>query len=156
MVHDAIVDPSDDHTYARIMKHSADLRRAALVPAPLPEPLDNTATGDTLRFTSYQPDSMSLDVQAAGNGLLVLSEIYYPGWRATVNGQDAEVRRVDGGLRGILLKRGANRVVLTWVPVGQYAGASVSLIALLFCGWCGFQIWRDTSTTPVATPLTIS
>ena len=98
---------------------------------------------------------MSLDVQAAGNGLLVLSEIYYPGWRATLNGVDAEVRRVDGGLRGVLLKRGANRVVLTYVPAGQYTGALVSLIALLFCGWCVFRIQRDTSTTPVATPLTI-
>jgi hypothetical protein len=156
MVHEAIVDPSDGDTYARIMKRSADLHRAALVSAPLPEPLEQGASGDSLHFTSYQPDSMSLDVQAAGNGLLVFSEMYYPGWRATVNGEDAEVRRVDGGLRGVLLKRGANRVVLTYVPVGQYAGAFVSLIALLFCGWCGLRIWKDTSTTPVEAPLTIS
>jgi hypothetical protein len=156
MVHEAIVDPSDGDTYARIMQNSVDLRRAALVAAPLPKPLDRAAASDTLRFTLYQADSMSLEVQAAGSGLLVLSEIYYPGWRATVNGEDAEVRRVDGGLRGILLKRGANRVVLTYVPVGQYAGALVSLLAFLFCGWCGFRIWRDTSTTPVETALTIS
>lgn len=155
MVHETIVEPSDDETWARIMKRSVDPHLVALVASPLPAPLDKAAAGDTLRFTSYQPDSMSLDVQAAGNGLLVLSEIYYPGWRATLNGVDAEVRRVDGGLRGVLLKRGANRVVLTYVPAGQYIGALVSLIALLFCGWCVFRIQRDTSTTPVATPLTI-
>ena len=156
VVHDVVVVPSDDDTYARILKPSADLRRVALVPSPLPAPLDKTATGDSLRFTSYQPDSMSLDVQAAGDGLLVLSEIYYPGWRATVNGQDGEVRRVDGGLRGILLKRGANRLVLTYSPFGQYAGLLVTLLAILFCGLCGFRILRNTSTTPIATPLTIS
>jgi hypothetical protein len=156
MVHEAAVDPSDDDTYARIVKNSVDLRRVALVHSPLPAALDPAAAGDALRFTSYQPDSLSLDVRAAGNGLLVFSEIYYPGWRATVNGRDEEVRRVDGGLRGVLLKRGANRVVLTYVPEGQYAGAFVSLIALLFCGWCGFRLQRDTSTTPVAAPLTIS
>ena len=156
MVHSAVFNTSDEDTWARVINHSIDLRRVALLPAPLPAPLDEAAGGDTLRFTSYQPDSMSLDVQSAGKGLLVLSEIYYPGWRATVNGQDAEVRRVDGGLRGILLKRGANRVVLTYVPVGQYSGALISLIAFLFCGWCGFRIRRDTSTTRLAPPLTVS
>src|SRR6185503_17716380 len=149
MVHEADVVSSDDATYARITDGSIDPHRVALVPSRLPSPLDEGASGDALHFTSYQPDSMSLDVQAAGAGLLVLSEIYYPGWRATVDGQDAEVLRVDGGLRGIFLKRGANRVALTYVPVGQYAGALVSLIALLVCGWCGFQLRRDTSTTPV-------
>lgn len=156
VVHDVVVNSSDDDTWSRIRKGSVDPHHVALVPGRLPVTLDEGASGDTLHFTSYQPDSMSLDVQAAGSGLLVFSEIYYPGWRATVNGQDAEVLRVDGGLRGILLKRGANRVVLTYVPVGQYAGAAISLIAFLFCGWCGFQMRRDTSTTPVATSLTIS
>lgn len=156
MVHQALVIPSEKDTATRILKRTADLHRVALLSSPLPAPLDPAAAGDTMRFTSYQPDSMSLDVQAAGEGLLVLSEIYYPGWRAAVNGQNAEVRRVDGGLRGILLKRGANRVVLTFVPAGQYAGVILSLLAVLFCGWCAFRIQRDTSTTPVANPLTIS
>jgi hypothetical protein len=156
MVHEAVIDGSDDDTWTRITKHSTDIRRVALIAAPLPAPLDKAAAGDFLRFTSYEANSMSLDVQAAGDGLLVLSEIYYPGWRATVNGEDTEVRRVDGGLRGILVKRGRNRVVLTYSPAGQYAGALVSLIAVLFCGWCGFRIRRDTSTPPVAIPLTIS
>ncbi|HEY4084552.1 MAG TPA: YfhO family protein [Bryobacteraceae bacterium] len=140
MVHRTIVVPSDDDIYVRIQKRSVDLRQVALVSSPLSPPLGKSAAGDTLRFTSYEPSSMSLDVQASGDGLLVLSEIYYPGWRAIVNGHDAEVRRVDGGLRGIFLKRGANRVVMTCRPVGQYAGALVSLLAFLFCGWCAFRI----------------
>ncbi|HEY4088843.1 MAG TPA: YfhO family protein [Bryobacteraceae bacterium] len=156
IVHEANVVSSDDDTYARITDGSIDPRRVALIQEPLHQTLDEAASGDILHFTSYEPDSITLEVQAAGNGVLVLSEIYYPGWRATVNGGDAEVLRVDGGLRGILLKRGTNHVVLTYVPVGQYAGVLVSLIAFLFCGWCGFRMLRDTSTTPVPTPLTIS
>jgi hypothetical protein len=156
IVHDAAVVPSDNEVYARMAKSTAALRQVALLPSPLPAPLDKTATGDSLHFTSYAPNSMSLDAQAAGDGLLVLSEIWYPGWRATVNGQDAEVRRVDGGLRGILLKRGANRVVLTYAPTAEYAGLAISLAAIFFCGWCGFRVWKDTSTTPTAKSLTAS
>ena len=42
---------------------------------------------------------MALDVQADGDGLLVLSEVWYPGWRATVNGVETPVLNVNGGLR---------------------------------------------------------
>lgn len=133
---------------------SPDFHRVALVPSPIP--LEKSgAADDSLRFTTYQPDSLSLDSQAPNGGLLVLSEIYYPGWRATVNGHETEVLRVDGGLRGILLERGPNRVVLTYSPTGQYAGLAITLAAFLLCGVCGFAIARDTSTARIETLLTI-
>ena len=67
---------------------------------------------------------------AAGAALLVLSEVYYPGWRATVNGRAAEIRKTDGGLRGIEVPRGPSRVVLKYVPVSFYAGAALSALTV--------------------------
>ena len=55
---------------------------------------------------------MELEVDAQSRGLLVLSENYYPGWRATVDGQTAPIYRVDSALRGVIVPRGHSRVVL--------------------------------------------
>jgi hypothetical protein len=48
---------------------------------------------------------MAVEVAADRPGLLVLSEIYYPSWRAAVNGTPSMIQRVDGGLRGIVVAR---------------------------------------------------
>jgi hypothetical protein len=137
VVHRTDIEPSDDAAFARIDKPGIDLHNVAVLQGQLPRALDAEATGDSLRFRSYEPDEMSLDVNAAGNGLLVLSEVYYPGWRATVNGQTAEIYKVDGALRGIVVPRGTSRVVLEYVPVSGYLGAWLSLLTAgcVLIGW---------------------
>jgi len=71
-----------------------------------------------------------MDVNAGATGLLVLSEVYYPGWRATVNGERAEIREVDGALRGLVVPKGASRVELEYVPLSYYAGAGLGVVTV--------------------------
>ena len=131
VTHQTTVEPSDDAVYKLIEKKSLDLHNVGIVAASLPTALDAAATGDTVRFRSYQADSMSLDVNAAGAGLLILSEFYYPGWHATVNGKGAEIHKVDGGLRGIVVPRGASQVALEYSPLRSYIGVSLSLLTMI-------------------------
>lgn len=78
-----------------------------------------------------------IEVEAEGPGLLVLSEVYDPDWRAEVDGQPAEVVRTDGILRGVYLEEGLHRVVFTYWPGGLGPG-----IALTAAGWvCVAALW---------------
>ncbi len=70
---------------------------------------------------------MELSVRAESQGLLVLSEIFYPGWRATVNGAGQRIYKVDGALRGIVVPKGESRVVLSYTPWSVYVGAVLTL-----------------------------
>ena len=74
---------------------------------------------------------MELAVRAESRGLLVLSEIYYPGWQATVNGQSTRIWEVDGVLRGIVVGSGDNKVTLRYLPGSVLAGALLSVCAFL-------------------------
>ena len=74
---------------------------------------------------------MELDVDAQSRGLLVLSENYYPGWHATVDGQSSPIYRVDSGLRGLVVPRGHSRVVLSYAPASFYWGALLTSAAFL-------------------------
>jgi uncharacterized membrane protein YfhO len=61
--------------------------------------------------------------------LLVLSEIFYPGWRATVNGKKARIHEVDGALRGVVIPRGESRIVFRYTPWSFWLGALLSVVA---------------------------
>ena len=74
---------------------------------------------------------MELEVDAKSRGLLVLSENYYPGWRATIDGQSAPIYRVDSGLRGLIVPRGHSRVVLSYAPASVYWGGLLTSVAFL-------------------------
>ena len=65
----------------------------------------------TVQMTSYAPNKLTYTVDGKG-GVLVLSEIYYPGWTATVDGQEVELGRVNYVLRALHIEAGKHEVVL--------------------------------------------
>ncbi|MCK4831949.1 MAG: hypothetical protein KAS81_04240 [Anaerolineales bacterium] len=73
-------------------------------------------------------------VTATGPGLLVLSEVFHPGWQATVDGEPAEIVEANAVLRGVYLGEGGgtHRVEMVYRPWAVTAGAILSLAALAF------------------------
>ena len=69
-----------------------------------------------VKITSYAPNELRYDVNSKNGGVVVFSEVYYPGWTATVDGQPVEVGRVNYVLRAINIKRGSHKVVLEFRP----------------------------------------
>lgn len=70
-------------------------------------------------------------VQTAGPGQLALSEIAYPGWQATVDGQRADLETVEGLLRGVRLTEGPHTVIFEFHPRWVYIGAGLTAVGLL-------------------------
>ena len=67
-------------------------------------------------ITSYQPNELHYDVESDKGGVVVFSEVYYPGWTATVDGKSVEVGRVNYILRAINVAPGKHKVVLMFRP----------------------------------------
>ena len=81
----------------------------------------------------WQPNRISVDAQ--GPGLLVLSEVYYPGWRAYVDGERIPVLPVDGLLRGVQLEPGNHRIELIFMPISFYVWLAACIAGLLISFW---------------------
>jgi uncharacterized membrane protein YfhO len=108
-----------------------DGHRTALIDVPVAlEPLSAGAQ-ETTRVSSTSLDRMELEVEAQSRGLLVLSENYYPGWRATIDDQPAPIYRVDSALRGVVVPRGHSRVVLRYAPASIYWGGLLTILAFV-------------------------
>lgn len=67
-------------------------------------------------LTAYEPNDLKYDVKSSKGGIVVFSEIYYPGWTATVDGQSVELGRVNYILRALNVKAGDHKVELQFFP----------------------------------------
>ncbi len=89
----------------------------------------------TAQVVGYGPNEILLDVNATSAGVLVLSEVYSPGWRAWVDDREVEVLRADYLFRAVELDSGAHRVRLLYDPpwfkigVGLFGATVVGLAA---------------------------
>jgi uncharacterized membrane protein YfhO len=76
----------------------------------------------------------------------VLSEIFHPGWQASVNGRPARIYEVNGALRGIVVNGGENQVGLRYAPSSIFGGAVLTLGVFVGTLLVCFVEWRKQRT----------
>jgi len=85
-----------------------------------------------VQLLAYEPDRVELEVRRASQGLLVLADAAYPGWRAWVDGEESRIVRADYAFRGVVLARGKHAVQFRFEPLDFRIGLWVSLASLFF------------------------
>jgi hypothetical protein len=119
---------SEDSLSAFMSRPEFDPADVAAVEEPLTQPLDSTGVRGAGRatITRFTNNTMSLDVATPFRGLLVVSEMYFPGWNAYIDGVQAHVYRTDWSLRGVVVEQGSHTVELRYEPVSFAHGALIS------------------------------
>ena len=95
------------------------LRHEAVADKKFQQQLGSAIEQDTLsviQLTAYEPNKLTYEVNSGKGGVVVFSEIYYPGWTATVDGEEMELGRVNYVLRALQVKPGKHEVVLSFFP----------------------------------------
>jgi hypothetical protein len=123
-----------------------DGRRVAVTERELPGlPQDDgvgAGAAGSARLVSYEPERVVARASASRAGLLVLTDLDYPGWKATVDGRDVPIERVNYLLRGVPLSAGTHEVEFRYEPASFRAGWIISLlsaIAVLAVGAVGLR-----------------
>jgi hypothetical protein len=80
---------------------------------------------------AYEPNHLTYDVQSDKGGVVVFSEIYYPGWTATIDGKPAELGRVNYILRALKVEPGNHQVELTFKPKSVERTETIAYIAFV-------------------------
>jgi hypothetical protein len=121
----------------RLRTMSADDLRSTVVldraptggPTAAPPSACGPAGEATLR--RYEPERVVIDATADRASMLVLTDSWYPGWEATVDGKKVEVLRADHALRAVALPPGTHRVEFNFRPRSLRVGASITTTALV-------------------------
>jgi hypothetical protein len=101
-------------------------------------------------ITRYEPNELVLLVEASQAGLLFLSEVYYPAWRARIDGQPTEILRTNTAFRGVVVPAGTHEVTFRYSAAEFRIGFMVSGISAagaLVWLLIGFSPWRIPGTS---------
>jgi len=89
--------------------------------------------GATAKILNYKNSTVEIEANMPGRGLLVLSDIYYPGWEVFVDGKKGKILKVDYMFRGVLLEKGKHRIRFSYEPQSLKKGALISLLGVIGC-----------------------
>ena len=126
-----------------------DLRHEAVADKTFEGVLKAAASQDStsrVKLVSYMSDNLKYDVNSSKGGVIVFSEVYYPGWTATVDGRPAELGRVNYLLRAVNVAPGRHTVELTFHPRSVTVTETVAYVSyavlLLLIAFGVYVEWR--------------
>lgn len=144
VLHDYIVAGTNE-ALAMARSPGFDHRKFLLLEEEPPAPSDGSAAEGLpaeARITSYQADEVRLSASSPRPGFLLLLDTYFPGWKATVNGQPIAILRADYNFRAVRLPAGRSEVRFFYAPASFRIGASLFLAALLTLVSAGLWLRR--------------
>ncbi|MFC2046364.1 YfhO family protein [Chloroflexota bacterium] len=115
VVHDSVI-AGDEGAIDLINAESFNPRATAVLPvdSDLPVLAGTGDSGSAARVIEASPGGLVLEVAASDDGLVVVSQPYYAGWQARLDGETVPISRVDYLLQGVPVTAGTHRVELTF------------------------------------------
>jgi hypothetical protein len=128
-------------TLAMLRDDSFDFSEAVILESPLPpgemaalEAL-HVQSNASVQIILHEPLRIELEVETEHPGLVVLTDPYYPGWRATVAGENAAIYRVNHDLRAVFVPAGSSTVAYEFRPTSVVIGALCAFAGVLSAGF---------------------
>ena len=129
VVHAVEVIPDLQAALQRLSQDAFDLRRMAVVNEPPDLALTGATDGSSAQIVAFAANEISVRARAVSDGLLVLSEVSYPGWQASLDGAPTRLVTANGILRGIWLPAGEHVIQLWYAPLTFQVGLAASALA---------------------------
>ncbi|MGA2113269.1 MAG: YfhO family protein [Bryobacteraceae bacterium] len=139
VVHQAVRASSLETLNARTLDPAFDARRSVLLLDP-PPALESCVDSDPARVDWRTSNTVGLSAHPTCRGMLILSDTWYPGWEATVDGRKVPIYQAYSALRGVVLEAGFHRIEFRYRPASALIGGLMSMIGILSA--CGVAVWE--------------
>jgi len=133
-VHRILAAPSSDAAVSQVATGDFDLAQQAVMTDPAPG-VEQCGQADRVLSSDFRLQSVRADVVMACRGVLVVSDNWFPGWHADVDGRDATILKIDTVIRGVVVDGGRHTVTMSYRP------ASVIIGFVLFLAGVGLTAW---------------
>lgn len=133
VVHQATQVPLDDidSVVDRLESPDFDPAVEAVIEGKLPDSLGYATPNDVVNIQTYKVSEVILNTNLVEPGLIILSDIYYPGWKAYVDGSEQPIYPANLAMRGVFVESGQHTVRFVYTPMSLKIGGGISLACLL-------------------------
>jgi len=81
-------------------------------------------------ITSYEPERITIKTDSTVSGTLILTDTYYPGWIATVDGRPTKIEKANWTMRGVVVPAGNHEITMTYKPISVRIGLLLSTLSI--------------------------
>jgi len=134
-------EPNQQAVLRAVTADGFDGRKLALVESSQPPALAPASGAASATIEEYRANRIVVVANIAEPRLLVLSEMYFPGWHARVDGVETPIYRTNYLFRGVVVPAGQHTVTFSYQPTSLWIGAAISALALAIVG---FLLFRST------------
>lgn len=125
VVSKALLAKSDDDAIDNLFKNDP------MTTAVVEDEIELNNGSGSAKITEYLPGKVTIDVKTSDRSLLVLTDNFYPGWKAYVNGVNEKIYRTDYTFRGVIIPKGESRVTFSYNPLSFHLGVYLFLLGIL-------------------------
>jgi hypothetical protein len=118
----------EKHAHDLLADEGFEARKEVFLIGEVPPHLAS-CTGDEVWMPRHEPNFVRVEAQMQCRGIVILSDTWFPGWRATVDGKPAKIDRAYGMVRGVLVESGNHSIEMRYRPLSVYLGGALSLLA---------------------------
>ncbi len=105
------------------------------LPGPVPD-LEACAGSDEARIAEYGHNRVVIEARMACRGMVILTDTWFPGWRAAVDGRPVQIHEAYAAVRGVVLEGGRHRVEFRYLPGSALAGGALTALACAAAAAC--------------------
>ncbi len=138
----------DNQAQALLDDPGFDLRRQGWIRGEPPQLEVCSPDEDSVRLLSREAKRVEIEARMACKGMVVLSEVYFPGWEARVDGKQVPVHEVYTALRGVVVERGLHRVEMRYRPRSVVLGGIGTFVGLTAACFLAWRVRRRTPREP--------
>jgi hypothetical protein len=144
LVHTAVGLPNEAQVIAAVQDSKTDLRSTVVVEGQAPA-LD-ACDGGSAEVKRYRYTSVVLRTDSPCRAMVVLADVWYPGWTAAVDGKPAQLWKAYNVVRGVVVDAGQHEVVMVYRPASVFTGAALGVLGIILCfvlrHWRSKKGWR--------------
>lgn len=135
----------------RLFDPSFNYRTTAVLENTPPFQLSKSAQKATARLKTYEAHRVIVQIQSNSPQLLILTDNFYPGWKAFIDGEKTSIYRANYTLRGVFIPSGKHEVVFLFQPLSLQVGILLSLFScilytLLISRFLNISLWPKISS----------
>ena len=132
LVHDFITVPENTAQDFLVKNTEFDLRNSVILESMSEFKLNNlkstTYDSDFVKILEFNENNIRVNTFSESNAILILTDVFYPGWNVLIDGEPSEILRANGLVRAVIIPDGNHIVEFNYVPNSFWFGVVISII----------------------------